>query len=192
MNEYINNVYETHLKNINNTSIYSIKSLLPNESDEKISDIYKLCISLHQSTKSYNGQWLEKMIAPLLSRNDVSFREQVTIDKNGTIVGFNMKKVTCHHIIDFVIGENIEVGENIQDFKVISCKTTCRERWTQDNWTREFPPTLYLLLTISSDYPPSTRFIENENRKIISSKPKKKDDRIYKLNFDHLMSELTM
>lgn len=192
MNEYIINQYEIHMNNINNTTIYSLRSLLPNESDEKISQVYKLCISLHQSTKSVNGQWLEKIIIPLLEKNNISFREQVTIDKNGIIVGFNIKKSKCYHVVDFVIGDDINVGKRIEDFKVISCKTTCRERWTQDNWTHKFPPILYLLLTISNDFPNSNRFGENYKRKIISSKEKKKDDRIYKLNYDHLISELGM
>lgn len=192
MNDYINKEYETRVKNIHASSISSIRSLLPDESDKNISQVYKLCISLHQSTKSFNGKWLERMIAPLLIQNHIPFKEQVTIDRNGKVIGFNLKKLKCDHIVDFVIGTNIEVGNSIEDFKVISCKTTCRERWTQDNWSREFPPILYILLTISSDYPPSRRFIENEKRKIVSSKEKKKDDRIFKLNFNHLISELVV
>ena len=101
-----------------------------------------------------------------------------------------MKKVKCYHVIDFVIGENIELGKTIQDYKVISCKTTCRERWTQDDWSYTFIPKLYILLTISDDYPLSIRFRENKHRKIITCIPKKKDDRIYKLNFENLIQEL--
>ena len=93
-------------------------------------------------------------------------------------------------IIDFVIGKNIEVGKAIIDYKVISCKTTCRERWTQDDWTYTFVPKLYILLTISDDYPPSQRFREDTKRKIITCLPKKKDDRIFKLNFENLINEL--
>ena len=100
------------------------------------------------------------------------------------------KKSKCYHIIDFVIGENIEVGKPITDFKVVSCKTTCRERWTQDDWSYTFIPKLYILLTISDDYPPTARFREDETRKIITCFPKKKDDRIYKLNFEDLIGEL--
>jgi len=46
------------------------------------------------------------------------------------------------------------------------------------------------LLTISDDYPPTARFREDETRKIITCFPKKKDDRIYKLNFEDLIGEL--
>ena len=76
------------------------------------------------------------------------------------------------------------------DYKVISCKTTCRERWTQDDWSYTFAPQLFILLTLSSDYPSSERFRESGTRKIITCMPKKKDDRIFKLNFEHLIDEL--
>lgn len=89
----------------------------------------------------------------------------------------------------FVIGENI-IGKSITEYAVISCKTTCRERWTQDDWSYTFSPKLYLLLTISDDYPLSNRFRENKTRKIITCFAKKKDDRIFKLGFEDLISEL--
>jgi hypothetical protein len=43
---------------------------------------------------------------------------------------------------------------------------------------------------MSNDYPPSKRFIENTKRKIITCIPKKKDDRLFKLNFENLIDEL--
>ena len=76
------------------------------------------------------------------------------------------KKKTCYHNIDFVIGTDIKVGKSINNYKVVSCKTTCRERWTQDDWSFVFAPKLYILLTISDDYPPIQRFRENVKRKI--------------------------
>ena len=100
------------------------------------------------------------------------------------------EKGKCYHIIDFVIGENIDVGKSIADYKVISCKTTCRERWTQDDWCFTFAPKLYILLTISNDYPTTQRFREDARRKIITCLPKKKDDRLCKLNFENLIDEL--
>ena len=73
---------------------------------------------------------------------------------------------------------------------MISCKTTCRERWTQDDWSYTFAPKLYILLTISDDYPPTQRFREDTKRKIITCLPKKKDDRLFKLHFENLIDEL--
>ena len=82
------------------------------------------------------------------------------------------------------------MGKSIKEYKVISCKTTCRERWTQDNWSYKLIPKLYILLTISNDYPSSVRFEESSKRKIITCIPKKKEDRKFKLNFENLIDEL--
>jgi hypothetical protein len=160
-------------------------------SEDLLIQIYGKSISIHQSKIQGNGAFLENdILSGLLDTNAIPYRKQVTIDKSGMIVGFNEKKNSCYHIIDFVIGENIEVGKPITDYKVISCKTTCRERWTQDDWSHTFCPKLYILLTITDDYPTSDRFRESTVRKIITCTPKKKDNRIYKLNFDHLIEEL--
>ena len=101
-----------------------------------------------------------------------------------------VKKKRCYHDVDFVIGDSIKIGQSITNHKVISCKTTCRERWTQDNWTFTYSPTKYILLTLSNDYPPNLRFRESEYRKIVTCNPKKKDDRVYKLKFEELLDEM--
>ena len=76
-----------------------------------------------------------------------------------------IKKKDCYHIVDFVIGENISIGDSITQYTVISCKTTCRERWTQDNRSFEFQPKLYILLTISCDYHTLNLFMKRIPRK---------------------------
>lgn len=170
------------LKNIPSLSLLNDVDLL---------QVYNKSISFHQSNIQGNGDFLENdILVGVLDENNVPYRKQVTINKTGIIVGFNEKKGKCYHIIDFVIGENIEVGKSITNYKVISCKTTCRERWTQDDWTYTLIPKLYILLTISNDYPPTERFREDVRRKIITCLPKKKDDRIFKLNFENLIDEL--
>jgi len=67
---------------------------------------------------------------------------------------------------------------------VISCKTSVRERWNQDEWTFEHKPRLYILCTLSTDYPNSEKFQEGTTRKIATYKVKKKDDRKYKLDLE--------
>ena len=74
---------------------------------------------------------------------------------------------------------------------MISCKTTCRERWTQDEWTLQWIPKLYILLTFANDYPPSKRFKEGPTRKIITCLPKKREDRIFPLSYDNLYTEIS-
>lgn len=159
--------------------------------DEQLIKLYDKSISIHQSNIQGNGDFLENNIVVLeLTKHNIPFKQQVTIGKDGIIVGFNEKKSKCYHIIDFVIGNNIEVGKSITEYKVLSCKTTCRERWTQDDWSFTYIPSKYILLTISNDYPSSIRFRETEQRKIITCFPKSKDDRKYKLSFEDLINEL--
>jgi hypothetical protein len=175
----------------NKKIINELKTIVPLVNDYNIMAIYNKSISLHQSTIQNNGYFLENnILVDILNYYNITYKQQVSIDKNGIIYGFNNKKNKCYHIIDFVIGNNINIGNNISLYKVISCKTTCRERWTQDNWTLTISPNKYILLTISNDYPRSIRFRESEKRKIITCNPKNIDDRIYKLNFEDIFNEL--
>jgi hypothetical protein len=170
--------------------IDKLKIICPKEKDDKLLELYKLSISIHQSKMQGNGSFFEnEIITTLLDENDISYRQQVTIDSTGTIIGFNVKK-KCHHILDFVIGSNIKIGNSITNYKVLSCKTTCRERWTQDNWSLTIKPRKYLLLTLSNDYPSRERFNEGRVRKMISCISKTRDDRKYKLTFDDLIEEI--
>jgi hypothetical protein len=171
--------------------IQELKQIAQMLSGDELLQLYTKSISIHQSKIQENGNFLENdILVSILDKSNIPYKKQITINKSGIIVGFNVKKEKCYHIIDFVIGENIDVGKSIADYKVISCKTTCRERWTQDDWSYTFAPKLYILLTISDDYPPAQRFREDARRKIITCLPKKKDDRLCKLNFENLIDEL--
>lgn len=190
-NKYVLSRIEENKISKNLKIIQDLKQIAPLLSDNELLQLYNKSISIHQSKIQGNGYFLENdILIGVLDKNNIPYKKQVTIDKSGIIVGFNEKKGKCYHIIDFVIGENIEVGKSITYYKVVSCKTTCRERWTQDDWSYTFIPKLYILLTISDDYPPTQRFREDETRKIITCLPKKKDDRLFKLNFENLIDEL--
>jgi hypothetical protein len=190
-NKYVLSRIEENKISKNLKIIQELKQIAPLLSDVELLQLYNKSISIHQSKIQGNGDFLENdILVGVLDKNNIPYKKQVTINKSGMIVGFNEKKGKCYHIIDFVIGENIEVGKSITDYKVVSCKTTCRERWTQDDWSYTFAPKLYILLTISDDYPPTQRFREDIKRKIITCLPKKKDDRLFKLNFENLIDEL--
>ena len=75
---------------------------------------------------------------------------------------------------------------------VISCKTSVRERWNQDEWTFKHKPKLYILCTLSADYPNSAKFQEGTTRKIATNKVKKKDDRKYKLDLEDFLNEIVV
>ena len=189
-NRYVLQKIEENNTNKNNAIISKLREICQ-LSDDKLLELYNASISIHQKNIQGNGNFLEnEIVATELNSQNIPYKQQVTINKDGVIIGFNIKKGKCYHVIDFVIGDNIEIGKTINEYKIISCKTTCRERWTQDDWTFTHVPQKYILLTTSNDYPPSTRFREDEKRKIITCNPKKKDDRIYQLNFENLIEEL--
>ena len=157
-----------------------------------MNELYDTNISINNGLLSKGGADFENIISNKLNNNGISFREQVVIDENGIIKAFNTTTIEeCFHKVDFVVGENIEIGRSIEEFMVLSCKTTCRERWKQDDWSLVTKPKKYILLTVSNDYPPSAKFQESETRKIITENPKKRDNRVYKLNYDSLISEIT-
>ena len=189
--EYVLSKIEENRVLKNTKIIQELKQIAPLLSDDELLQLYTKSISIHQSKIQENGNFLENgILVSILDKGNIPYKKQVTINKSGIIVGFNVKKGKCYHIIDFVIGENIDVGKSIAYYKVISCKTTCRERWTQDDWSFTFAPKLYILLTISNDYPTTQRFREDARRKIITCLPKKKEDRLCKLNFENLIDEL--
>jgi hypothetical protein len=189
-NNYVIKQINENKKNKMKKIIEELKLIYP-LSDNILIDLYNKSISIHQSNIQGNGNFLENdIVASQLLANNIPFKQQVTISNDGLIVGFNEKKSKCYHIVDFVIGEDIIIGSSITEYKVVSCKTTCRERWTQDDWTFTYSPMKYILLTISDDYPTSTRFRETDKRKIITCYPKLKDDRKYKLNFENFIDEL--
>jgi hypothetical protein len=191
-NDYILLKLEKYKNDKYRKIISELKIIAPSIEDIDIINLYNKSISIHQKNMQNYGNFLENdILTNILDNNRIPYKKQVTINNDGIIIGYNQKKQKCFHIIDFIIGNNIEIGKSIIEYIVISCKTTCRERWTQDNWSKKIIPKLYILLTISDDYPLSNRFQENEKRKIISSIPKKNDDRLYKLNFDNLLFELS-
>ena len=186
-NFILSKIKENNISKETNT-INELKKIIPLIDNNTILQLYNTSISIHQNKMQKNGNFLEKILIDFLEKNNISYKTQVSINESGIIIGINEK--VCYHIIDFVIGSNIEINKSITDYTVISCKTTCRERWTQDDWTFTLKPKLYILLTTSNDYPSSVRFREDTNRKIITCSPKKKDNRKFKLNFENLINEL--
>jgi hypothetical protein len=185
-NDILINSYAEYRNNKQYAAIQKLKIKLPDKSDDVLLEIYNLCISQHQSRQQGSGNFLETHICEILIDNNIPFKSQVSIDAEGVIIRFN-NKAGVAHVVDIVIGGDIIIGKSITEFDVISCKTTCRERWTQDKWSLVHKPCMFILATLSDDYPPSKRFNESETRKIITSNPKLKDDRLFKLNFNDLL-----
>lgn len=164
-----------------------LNSYLQLESPSKTDQLslFQKLNSQQQYSRDRNGRMFEAVIADVLTECALPFKRQVDINKQGIIVGFekNNKTDKCYHRIDFVVGD-VRLYSNIQDFFVLSCKTSCRERWKQDDWSLTHPPRGYFLLTMGDDYPPSKKFQESACRRMITCLPKRRDDRLYKDDYD--------
>lgn len=163
-------------------------------SNEKLLELDATFHSIRQGGIQGHGAMLENEIEKYLAAAEVYYDKQITIDHKGIITPRGNKKNTAavYHIVDFVIGNfPIEIGRSITEYMVVSCKTTCRERWTQDDWSFKITPRMYVLVTLSNDYPSKDRFRESPIRKIITSSPKVRDNRIDKLGFDDLHDLIT-
>lgn len=68
-------------------NIYSLQ-------DDILIQLYNKAISIHQSNIQGNGDFLENdIVVSEFKKNNILFKQQVTINKEGIIVGFNEKKI---------------------------------------------------------------------------------------------------
>lgn len=146
--------------------------------------MYMKAVSVHQTSMLKHGKRFEQFCENILKEKGIPFSSQVPVDRSGNITMGNRSRL--NHVFDIVVG-NVVNGDNIRNYSVVSCKTTCRERWTQDEkWSLTNPPRVYVLATLSDDYPRTDRFAESDRRYIVTCKPRIRDDRIYKKSFDDL------
>lgn len=191
---------EWKLERINEKNEFIIKKLrnaLPscNLSDQELLKLSNTSVSIFQSRKCKHGKCFESIIENQLRVNSIPFVSQVAIDKTGIIIGTGTTIKNHAHTLDILVGaESIDLirGKHVKNYTVISCKTTIRERWNQDEWTFEHKPKLYILCTLSCDYPNSEKFQEGPTRKIATYNPNKKDDRKYKLDLEDLINEVVV
>jgi hypothetical protein len=154
-----------------------------NLQDDEIYKIYTLSISLFQTKQTTEGNSMEDIISAYLHTHEITHYRQVPIDRLGCI----SSKKEFISLVDFVITDRLDIGTHISSYIVLSSKKSCRERWLQDEWTFTNRPKKYILFTLSNDYPNPIKFGECPNRVIITTIPKRKDTRIFKLSPDDLL-----
>ena len=159
-------------------------------SNEQILELFNKSVSIFQSNKCTSGKKFESEIEKILDNERIPYQKQVSIDKNGVIIGTGTKIDGVAHVIDIVVGDGIVIGANITEFIVISCKKSNKERWKQDEWTKTYPPKLYYLSTVSDDYPQPQKFDESSKRKVVTIQPKVKDRRVFDYDFDDMMVDI--
>ena len=186
-NDYVKQKMEDFEQSKKKEIVESLRKIVDLD-DNVLYRLYDTSIHLRQIMVNSSGLCLENCISNVLRSHCIPYRQQVTINHDGKIVKTNKGKNRLS-VVDFII-TCCERYDSINDHIMLSCKTTCRERWTQDNWTLTHQPSKYILITCSNDYPGSERFGESEKRKIITCSAKKRDDRKFKLGFESLIPEI--
>jgi len=66
---------------------------------------------------------------------------------------------------------------HIKDAMFVSLKRSCRERWLEDGWALYMQPLVFALVVETTDFPPSSRFLETPRRLLIAPQGKPSDTR---------------
>ena len=153
-------------------------TIIPNITFEQSVKIYNDTISIRQSTVSNMGKIFESMIEELFKQYGIKYHSQVSID----LINQRIRPGKQRPVVDFVIGES----ENLKDLIIVSCKYTCRERASEDDWTLTHKPKKYFLVVATDDYPSS--FKDTHERKLFTLKSKKAQQR---LTIEQMLAELS-
>lgn len=177
INEQEENKYLTFfekIKEINNKITYK----------ESI-NIYNIANSIRNSKVSIKGKIFENIIENILINNKINFTKQTSID----IINRKFSKNKSDYIIDFVIyPNNVNIYTlKIEDCIILSCKYTCREHYKEDDKIISLNPFKYYLLVATNDYP--KKFIDDDNKKLITMTPKENDTRTTFDNFLNILNK---
>lgn len=147
------------------------------EDANQMDDLYEILyndINGHaQSIRSKSGKAFENCIETIFNVENIPYRREVSIDADGRIVtGSRGGKVRK---LDFVVGDDIQVGAHISDYVVVSCKRSLRERGSQDDSIVSHRPRCYYLLildkifhTLEQGYLVSLPELNQESDRVLS------------------------
>ena len=158
-----------------------LKEIVPNVTLEQSIQIYQKTISMRQSTVSMTGKAFEDTVEELLRENNIEYRKQISINLQQNKV----QNGKSSPVVDFVIGH----GDDLQDLIVVSCKHTCKERASQDDWSLLHIPKKYFLVVATSDYP--SKFEDTKTRKLFTLQSKKNENRLTMSDFMNEIKEYT-
>lgn len=96
-------------------------------------EIYNVNKSITQSLRATTGKDFEKCIETILDKYNVPFSRQVKVNKDTHII---QKRSGNTHALDIVIPP-VKYGDDIDNYIVLSCKTSLRERYLQDSTYRK-------------------------------------------------------
>lgn len=185
-NEILLTKYATHKQAKREAAVCRLRETHPflaGASDDEILAVYDTCVSIHQSK---NGTFLESTLETILREMNIPFEAQVHINEDGYIVERTGKKKKGITIPDIVFGTPV-VGTHISAYKVLSLKTSSRERSKLDTaWTLKHPPLVFYYGTLENDYPDPDVFGTSASRKLVCASPR--DGRV--LRFEDLVPDL--
>jgi hypothetical protein len=150
-------------------AVCRLRAVYPHIPDKDLENLYNYSVVIHR--ESQNNNFLQDYIEEMLVGKKFNFTRDVYIDSFGYVAKDGI-------LVDFVMGFP-KIGDDISKFTVISCKT-----W---DWSLKLAPHVFILASISNNYPSAEHFMENEFRKIVSATPRYNDDRKYRLNFNDLL-----
>lgn len=138
MDAYVIDSVDKAREGLSPIDLQSLRSIAPDLSDECLLKMYKACNSIAQSKRQRSGQAFEATVADAFDQKGISYLSQVCI-----IDGRIARKKHGYHVYDFVL--NAEYGDSCQDKIMISCKTSLRERYLQD---QHVPCSKMVLITL--------------------------------------------
>lgn len=137
-----------------------LKEILPDITFEKAKEIYDISISFRQSKCSFVGKAFEETVENFLIDIGIRFEKQVSLNLSKGVISSKRQRP----IVDFLIRG---WDERIENSIVISCKHSCRERASQDDWSLKTKPRLYVL--VYNEDPPKD-FVFTASRKLVPLK----------------------
>lgn len=141
--------------------------------------LYEASISSSQSYRSKKGRDFEEALSLYMDQFELPYIEQVAVNKGGTITGWknckqkvpsNIKRGATKHRIDFVVGKNISIGDNISDYIIISAKVSLRDRYRQESDYHNKAKKFYMCTL--TDEP-----VKDHKIILVTSKPNKRKNR---------------
>jgi hypothetical protein len=148
-------------KNLQIKLLLDIDNLSELYDNGDLDEVYNINKSITQSLRAKTGKKFEKLVADLFTKLGVSFQEQVLITSDGIVSPSDSKSVG--HRVDFVIPKPTP-NSSVENYIIISCKTTLRERFRQDT---TYPR--LVVITVDSNIPRDDQGI---NFIIVSEKEK--------------------
>ena len=141
--------------------------------------IYGESVSSNQSYRSRKGRDFEEALSLYMDQFELPYIEQVSVNKGGVIIGWknceqkvpsHIRKGATKHRIDFVVGQDINIGDNLSNFIIVSAKVSLRDRYRQESEYHNKAKKFYMC-TLTDEV------VKDHKMILVTSKPNKRKNR---------------